>query len=217
MKYLVLTLCCIVPGCGEKPERWSQLQASVQQPPFRLVQHMETFDIQVTYVPPWLAMRKDISENVAANLDATDFYQTQLQKRRQAVQFKLRVTHNQGKLNHRNWSGGLEGGSSNMKGFSQTIHHLMFDLKERIYLTDGHHRIPLAFFHLDRNWGMGNSTQFLLTFPAEFNGSFLADMESFTLVAQNLVPGKGEIRFAFKPNPVALGARTANQIARLLP
>lgn len=217
MRIWVLFLCVMMFHCAEKPERWADLQASLNHTPLRLKQVTDIFEVQVDYVPPWASIRKEISNRLAVNQADVGYYQRLLEPHLSGVQFRLTVTQNQKNPNQTTWTGGLEVGGVTTGAFTDQIHHLMFGMKDRIYLTDGSQRIPLAFYYLDRNWGLGNQTRIMLTFPSEIDGQPLIKKEKLELIVQNLIPSKGELRFDFPQNPIAFAARSAEQLVALVP
>ena len=217
MKRLFPMICLVMFHCAGQPERWSELRASLQQPPLMLRQTFGEFELRVAYLPPWMAIKDEISRHVAASRIAPQAWETLLQAQGRAVQLRLTIRHLAAQGQGRPWSGGLEGSAATMGGFTENMYHLLFGLKNRIFLTDGTQRFALAQYLLDRNWGMGQETRLLLTFPAEVDGQLLKDKAKLSLIIQNLIPGKGEIRFDFPKNPIAFSARSPDQLAKLVP
>jgi len=101
--------------------------------------------------------------------------------------------------------------------YSANIKRLTYGMggKFKIRLSDGT-EIPAHFYHLERSWGIGHTNRFLVSFPATANGQAIADLDSLTVVFEDLHPELTELVFRFEVNPVKTAAIEPERICDAL-
>jgi hypothetical protein len=90
--------------------------------------------------------------------------------------------------------------SSGYTEYSNWLQTLLFRLDERITLsTRAIEELPLDTYHMERNFGMMPSTQFLLLFPRNANGMDVLDASTPLVVRmEEFGLGTGTVRFEFE-------------------
>jgi hypothetical protein len=86
------------------------------------------------------------------------------------------------------------------KNYSNWIQKLLFSLKEYIYLeTPELEEVLLSIYHMERNYGMCKSRNFLLLFPKEFNDTKIINEKnkSIVVVINDIGLGTGKMRFEY--------------------
>ncbi|NOG99254.1 MAG: hypothetical protein HND52_14960 [Ignavibacteriae bacterium] len=89
---------------------------------------------------------------------------------------------------------------SGFSNYSNWLQKLLFSLNEYIYLqTPEIEEVPFSIYHMERNYGMMKTRNFLLSFPKEFNDIKILNSsnEEVKVVIDDFGFGTGKINFAF--------------------
>ena len=185
MKILLCVLCIFFCTCAREPEpSFDSLLRGVAEQPYTQTIDEYPFRVSLTYRPNWyvtaqdlkdLGKQEDIDPNAVASL--LDTYKG-------VVTFVLKVGPHPDLPKAQHKGADIVNSQPDLPTFSANLHHLMYGLQDRIYVLTDSGRLNLGQYVLDRNWGIGVTNRFLLTFPESDGEIDLKQEPQFEVVVQ---------------------------------
>lgn len=202
-KSFTLFLILLLSACSTAPVPFETLRDQLGKAPLRHVHVTEQFQFTLDYMPSWSyvmdeleAMRENATVETSAVADLVRGHQD-------VVQFVLSIGPRPGLPEAQRKSADIVHHHPDRSSYSAHLNKLMYGMSEHIYLvTADKRKVPVGLYHLDRNWGMGETNRFLLQFPRGRDGDDLARQKTLELVLQHLHPELVEVRLQLDPNPM---------------
>ncbi|CAM2010950.1 hypothetical protein [Acanthopleuribacter pedis] len=207
----------LAAGCGAPPVPFHTMLAQLGQAPLRHEHVEKQYLFTLDYRPSWSfviddlkALQQDPPIQTAAVADL-------VRNHRDSVQFVLSVGPRPDLPEAERKSADIVHFHPDQPSYSAHLNKLMYGMNHNIYLvTADKRRVPVALYHLERNWGMGETNRFLLQFPRGRDDDDLAKQEHLELVLQHLHPSLVEVRLQLNPNPVAASEPSPQRLAESL-
>lgn len=216
-RVVLLLIAILLGACSEKLVPFSALEQQVGKPPLRHVHIVDQYQFTLDYVPSWSVAGEPLKALQGKGPIREDAVAAALRGPGDLVQFILSVGPRDDLPMTERKTADIVHHHPDRASYSANLNHLMYGLNENIYLvTPDGRKVPVGLYHLDRNWGMGETNRFMLQFARGVENEDLAKSASLELVLQHLHPQLVEVRLQLNPNPVAAAEKTAAYLARCL-
>ncbi len=214
---ILLWVGILLGACSEEPVPFSALAQQLGKPPLRHTHVVDQYQFTLDYVPSWSVAGEALKALQGQGPIREDAVATALRGPSDSVQFILSVGPRDDLPVAERKTADIVHHHPDRASYSANLNHLMYGLNENIYLvTSDQRKIPIGLYHLDRNWGMGETNRFMLQFPRGIDDQDLAKQASLELVLQHLHPQLVEVRLQLNPNPVAVAEKTSAYLSRCL-